>query len=288
MRSHSELRPAKAQGDVINPKGDAITTAEKYQPIKRRGVAEQILDDLRNQILDGTLARGAKLPTERALADGYGVSAPTIREAIRALEAMRLVEVRHGSGAFVTADADQLIAVSLHSMILLERVGIPDIVAVLGELNAYAAELAAARATEEDIAELYLSLAQVTASKDSDGIAAGLIEFLHGLAAASRNPLLTALCKFLVGLQFELARELAGESFEVWRGISASLANERQQLVDAISARNPRDARRLARIYHQRAVEVIKTLPGADAARLSDPNFSNFVASLMRRTPMFH
>lgn len=273
---------------MINAKGDAITTAEKYQLIKRRGIAEQILDDLRKQILDGTLARGAKLPTERALADGYGVSAPTIREAIRALEAMRLVEVRHGSGAFVTAEADHLIAVSLHSMILLERVGIPDIVAVLGELNAYAAELAAARATEEDIAELYLSLARVTASEDSNGIAAGLTEFLHGLAFASRNPLLAALCKFLVGLQFELARELAGDSFEVWRGISASLASERQQLVDAISAGNPRDARRLARIYHQRAVEVIKTLPGADAARLSDPNFSNFVASLMRRTPMFH
>ncbi|OLE19869.1 MAG: hypothetical protein AUG50_02320 [Betaproteobacteria bacterium 13_1_20CM_3_63_8] len=72
----------------------------KYQSIRRNGIGQQIVDDLRNQILEGALARGAKLPTERELAEGYGVSGPTVREAIKALKAMRLVEVHHGSPTF--------------------------------------------------------------------------------------------------------------------------------------------------------------------------------------------
>src|SRR6266853_2308771 len=95
----------------------AQTHGQTYRPVERGRVAEQILDDLRNQILDGTLSRGTKLPTERELAEAYGVSGATMREAIRALAAMRLVEVRHGSGAYVTADSGQIIAMSLNSML---------------------------------------------------------------------------------------------------------------------------------------------------------------------------
>ncbi|OLE19870.1 MAG: hypothetical protein AUG50_02325 [Betaproteobacteria bacterium 13_1_20CM_3_63_8] len=125
-------------------------------------------------------------------------------------------------------------------------------------------------------------------SEDSEGIEAALTEFLHGLVAASHNPLLKALCKFLVDLQIELARELSGGSFDIWRNTTDLLASERQQLADAIAAKDPQGARRLARIYHQRAVDVIKALPRAGLAHLSDSNLSNFMVSLMRSTPMFH
>src|SRR6202022_575714 len=78
------------------------------QPLHRGSVADQVFLKLREQILQGRLARGAKLPSERELAQHYQVSAPTIREAIRGLAAVRLVEVRHGTGIYVTAAANTL------------------------------------------------------------------------------------------------------------------------------------------------------------------------------------
>jgi GntR family transcriptional repressor for pyruvate dehydrogenase complex len=169
-------------------------------------------------------------------------------------------------------------------MIQLERIGFTDVVGVFGVLNAYAAELAAVHATEEEIVALRSALDRIANSTDANGIVAGLTEFLERLASASRNPLLAALCKFLAGLQIGLARELAGESFDVWRDTSARLATEREQVVDAIAARDPEAARALARSYHQRALAVITALPGAVAVRLSDPTLSNSLGSLVRRT----
>ena len=65
-------------------------------------VADQIIDDMCESMGTGVYPPGSRLPTERALAERYGVSGSTVREAIRALTAMGLVDVRHGSGAYVT------------------------------------------------------------------------------------------------------------------------------------------------------------------------------------------
>src|ERR1700760_2071488 len=79
----------------------------------RGKIANEIIEYLRSQIAAGTLARSERLPNERALADYFGVSQPTVREATRALEAMGLIEVRHGSGAYVSADPQSLLATSI-------------------------------------------------------------------------------------------------------------------------------------------------------------------------------
>src|SRR5882762_6870816 len=103
-------------------------------------VADQILDELRSQILSGKLRHGTKLPAERDLAIQYGVSGPTIREATRALTAMGLVTARHGSGSYVTARSDTLIAISIASVLQLENVGAPEVLGVMNVLVVYAVE----------------------------------------------------------------------------------------------------------------------------------------------------
>ena len=64
---------------------------------------ERVANDLSAKIAEGRYAIGQRLPSERDLAQAYGVSRPTIREAIIALELDGLVEVRTGSGVYVTA-----------------------------------------------------------------------------------------------------------------------------------------------------------------------------------------
>jgi GntR family transcriptional regulator, transcriptional repressor for pyruvate dehydrogenase complex len=229
-------------------------------PLERGRVAERIVDELRDRILSGELARGAKLPTERELAQGYGVSGATVRESIRALSSMHMIEVRHGSGAYVTADAEQLLAQSLHSMIQLERIDFRDTLGVLAVLNAYGAELAATRATVQDVRELRQALDQVDTAKGAADAQAGLERFLFGLAAASHNPLLRAICKFLAGLQIGMARQIAGDSAKTWRQTTGRLKEERRRVVEAIAMGDAVAARAHALAYHRKAVEVIDAL----------------------------
>lgn len=74
-----------------------------FQAIEPRRLYRQIADQLRALIQSGELAVGAKLPTERELAARLGVSRPSVREALIALEVEGLVEVRMSSGIYVTA-----------------------------------------------------------------------------------------------------------------------------------------------------------------------------------------
>src|ERR1700751_2046930 len=90
--------------------------------IYRGRVADQIVEDLRAQTLSGPLPAGSRLPAERELAAYYDVSGPTVREAIRVLTAMGLVNTRNGSRATVTPQGDTLLAVSIASVVQVEKV----------------------------------------------------------------------------------------------------------------------------------------------------------------------
>ena len=72
-----------------------------FEPVQRRKLGEQIADSIRNAILGGEIPAGESLPSERSLADRFGVNRGSVREAVKRLEMMGLVEVRHGGGTVV-------------------------------------------------------------------------------------------------------------------------------------------------------------------------------------------
>ncbi|WP_191485558.1 FadR/GntR family transcriptional regulator [Pseudomonas sp. FEN] len=258
-------------------------TWQPIRPLARGNAADQILNELRDRILSGGLPRGSKLPTEKQLAEAYGVSGATVREAIRGLTTSRLIEVRHGSGAYVTANTDQLIAVSLRSMIQLEQIGITELLGVLGALNGYAAELAALNATGEDLDYLDQVLERINTGSDPQAISQALADFLNRIATASQNTLLAILCRFLANIHISLARQFLGDSMKQWRVTAKSLNESRQLLVERIKARDPIGARLAAEAYHQRAQKKIGALPNAQNAMVS----SEHLARLMSVTSGF-
>ncbi|SMG60097.1 FadR/GntR family transcriptional regulator [Paraburkholderia susongensis] len=261
-------------------------TASDWQPSKRleRGnAAEQILEDLRDRILRGQFSRGAKLPTEKQMAEGYGVSGATIREAIRGLVTAQLVEVRHGSGAYVTAQKDQLIAASLSSMIQIERIGVPQVLGVLGALLSYAAELAAKHATAEDIEGMRQALRRIEEGDSAQAISGAVIAFIEAIGQASGNSLLAALCRFFVGIQVDLGANLSGGTVTSWRATTASIGRDRLQVFKAIEARDPAAAKAAALAFHERALEVIIAQPNAATAMVSDPALTALLSSVLRQ-----
>lgn len=116
--------------------GLAQSLTKSSAKLYRGRVADQIVEDLRGQILSGALPNGAQLPSERELATHYDVSAPTIREAVRVLAAMGLLNTRNGSRTTVTAQSEPLLAMSIASVIQFEKMTAPDVFGVLGALNA--------------------------------------------------------------------------------------------------------------------------------------------------------
>jgi GntR family transcriptional regulator, transcriptional repressor for pyruvate dehydrogenase complex len=233
------------------------TLLPELKLLDRGRVAEQILVDLRQRILSGALPRGAKLPAERELAVAYGVSGATVREALRALATTHMIDIRHGSGAYVTADAEQLIAQSLQSMIQLERVDAHDVLGVLTVLNVHSAELAASRATPEELDGLRAALDRLDAAETAQELESCLQAFLLGLATASHNALLVAISKFLISLQMGIAKQIAAGSAQTWKRTVGRLAKDRRDLVEAIAAGDAAAAGTLARAYHRRAFQAI-------------------------------
>jgi DNA-binding FadR family transcriptional regulator len=260
-----------------------MRTMPMLQPpakLYRGRVADQIVEDLRSQILSGALPDGARLPSERELAAHYDVSAPTVREAVRVLAAMGLLSTRNGSRTTVTADGNTLLAVSIASVVQFEKMGAGDVLGLLGALNAYAVEQAVERASGEDIAELRSAAEQAAEIVDVESAAAALKYYFVTLSAISHNPLLAALCRFITEIQIGLAVELSGRRTEDWRRVAGSpLHKTRMDIVEAIAQRDSARAVQLLRDYHSRVIKRTQSSPRAKQIRETDPGLTAFLSS---------
>jgi GntR family transcriptional repressor for pyruvate dehydrogenase complex len=219
------------------------------RPLPRVGAADQIARDLVEDIVGGALPRGGKLPAEKDLARQYGVSQPTIREAIRALSMLGLVEARHGSGVYISNNSDQLVARSLSTLIQFHQIGILDVLDVRATLGRHAIERAAECATEEDIRAVAEALKLLEEQRSPQALVAAIAKFQTALSATAHNPLLTAIESFLIGLvmYFQLAvygsrgpafwKRWTSESAPIRRNIVAALERRaKTQLVKSMNA----------------------------------------------------
>jgi GntR family transcriptional repressor for pyruvate dehydrogenase complex len=253
-------------------------TAKLY----RGRVADQIVDDLRTQILDGTLPNGSRLPAERELAAAYDVSAPTVREAIRVLSAMGLVSIRNGARSTVTAQGDTLLAMSIASVVQVEKVGARQVLGLLGVLTAYAAELAAEAASDDEIAALRAAAHDAATAEGVEKSAAALHHFFVVLSEISHNPLLAALCRFIGGAQIGIAVKMSGGEGGTWGRVAGAMNDERMKIVDAVASRDPAAAASIVRDYHRQVLERIRSVREGDDSPASDAGLTEALTAWLR------
>jgi GntR family transcriptional regulator, transcriptional repressor for pyruvate dehydrogenase complex len=253
-----------------------------HTSVERRRVADQIVAALHGEIASGALPPGTKLPTERELAARFGVNPGTIREALRALGAIGLVEVRHGSGAYVALDFDAVLTVSLGTVVQLEDTSVLELVALLRALNLHAAELAVGHATEEDV-ERVAAAAEATTNAGTVREAADAVgAFLISFAESTHNGLLTALVRFLVQLVVEL--EISSHkqrSNEFWRKWAAQTSDYRIAIAAALRARDQEKLVAAVAAYHDGVIERLSSVPALRDARLGDAGLAPLMTRLI-------
>ncbi|MBM9476527.1 FadR family transcriptional regulator [Nakamurella flavida] len=130
--------------------------AEAFQPspVERYSTVGAVAKQLLTHLTTGHFAPGTRLPAERTLAASLGVARSTLREAMAALDVLGIVEVRPGSGSYLTSDSSEMLPQALKWSLLLGQPRTRDLIEVREYLEVITARLAAARATEEGIARL--------------------------------------------------------------------------------------------------------------------------------------
>jgi GntR family transcriptional repressor for pyruvate dehydrogenase complex len=169
-----------------------FSSMSKFRPTAPR-LAETVAAELEKRILEGSLKPGDRLPAERSLALELGVSRPSLREAIQKLAAKGLLTTRHGGGTEVTDRLEAHFVDPWQDMIkghpLLHR----DLLEFRQMLESQAAELAADRATDIDVAQLdavYAKLEAVYASNDLAACIDADVAFHQLIAETAHNVLI--------------------------------------------------------------------------------------------------
>jgi DNA-binding FadR family transcriptional regulator len=157
-------------------------------PIKKTRIAEEVADRIRELMLDGTFPPGEHLPSERHLAERFGVSRGSIRDALRTLETIGLLETRHGQGTFPHELSVERLVAPLASVMSYRPDLQDELLDVRRMFEPAVARVAALRATDEDLADLQRILdAQRVKLKTGQSAIAEDTAFHAILARSTRN-----------------------------------------------------------------------------------------------------
>ncbi len=218
-------------------------------------LSEEVSSELETRIQRGDYAPGAQLPTEKVLAETFGVSRAVVREAIARLKADGMIETRQGSGAFVAETPKSL------NFRLNTGAGGEDALLHIFELRTLVestvAELAARRRSDADVAAMRECLHRMdeALAAETDGSEAD-DDFHLAIAAATQNQYVLRLSEFL-GRQFSESRRMAWVDHP--RGMESPREAQREhyRLLDAIAAGDPAAARQAAFVHLSGAAERV-------------------------------
>lgn len=171
---------------------------DMFEAIERETtLSNRVTRQIETLIVDGRLKPGDRLPSERELAQQLGVSRTVVREAVRALAAKGLLEVRSGSGTTVRKVTRDQVVGPLNLLLQTQgggSISFEDLHQVRSILEIEIAGLAAVQATEEDLQHLEQIMHDMETAKGTPEIfAAKDAEFHHALAHTTHNPLLVVL-----------------------------------------------------------------------------------------------
>jgi GntR family transcriptional repressor for pyruvate dehydrogenase complex len=220
---------------------------------------EQIVQQIEESVLKGTLKPGDQLPAERELAQRLGVSRTAVREAVKTLREKGLVEAYSGRGTFITDGTSQAARQSFDLMVKVgQQEGSPHLAELRLILEPGIAALAAARIQEPEIVALREAVAVMDgAQRDPEAYIEADLDFHLALAEAVENPLILSLIDSIVGL----LREQRIRIFNVEGGPQRGQIHHKR-ILEAVERHDPELARNAMRSHLEQVREDSKAPVG--------------------------
>lgn len=210
-------RPVKKEADQHDLPG--------LEPIKRTRIPDEIANRLRAMIVDGSFKKDEPLPSERVLAKRLRVSRSSVRDAIRRLEVIGLLETRHGQGTFLHELSVDNVVTPMASVLTFNRARQDDLMDARRAFEPAVARMAAIRASDEELDAIDRILdEQRRKVKASEPTIGEDTAFHAALAHATHNPVIVGIMEtlndLLVGSR-QRSLERRGRSLQSLRGHEA-------------------------------------------------------------------
>ena len=219
-------------------------------PIKSTRIYEEIVRQVKQLIAEGRLKTGDRLPPERELAEKFVVSRTSVREALRALESLGLIEIRPGEGTFVREVSVDALVGPLALMMTSQREAIGELFEARRVLEPAIAALAASRATPDEVQEMERILE--SQAREVAAGRTGLAEdaaFHTAIGAAAHNHAITRIVHAIMDLLTQSREDSLNTP-----GRPTRSHQDHRRVLQAIAKRNPSAARQ-AMLDHLVAVE---------------------------------
>jgi len=212
----------------------------KIKRVTKISISDEIAKQIMDLISRGELKPGDHLPSERELCKDFGASRSSLREALRCLSIVGVLNARVGEGTSVAEDGEKFLRKIIEWRLITQRHDIENLLEVRMALEGVSAANTARHATQEQVEELRKLLAKMQSSlKDEKAFAALDLEFHVTMAEASGNELVSDLIALVRGQLLKALHKV----LVVPHALPAAL-KEHAAIFEAIERRDPDSARR--------------------------------------------
>jgi GntR family transcriptional regulator, transcriptional repressor for pyruvate dehydrogenase complex len=206
------------------------------KPVARESLVDRLAGEIRTSINSGDYTMGERLPTIMEMARRFGVGHPTVREALKKLEANGVVEIRHGSGVYVTRTQDVLVMASDYSGKVTKKL-LLDLIQARAPIEVQSVALASRHGTDEHFAEMRRLLTTAGENLDNDIVLNSVnMAFHRQIASASGNAVIAQLLDVMQALFTDEQRLILGifgsrkQDHQEHLSIFAALEQRQEQL----------------------------------------------------------
>ncbi|WP_342022925.1 FCD domain-containing protein [Arthrobacter citreus] len=224
-------------------------------------VTDEAITKIKEMLISGQLKAGDRLPPENELSDHLGLSRSSLREAVKALELIRVLDVRRGDGTYVTSLEPGLLTETMGFMVEIhQESSAPELMEVRRILEPGAAAHAAARINARGLAALRTCLDSIPAQATAAQLAAHDFTFHSQIARASGNPYLAGMLDSLTGSALRL---------RTWQriveaGAVSAILSEHSAILEALTLGDADLARSLMTVHVASAERWLRR-PAAEA-----------------------
>lgn len=250
--------------------------------IARSSIKDQALEQLKGYILAEGLAPGQRLPSERELAEQLGVGRNSVREALRVLEAVGLVESRIGEGTFIIANTGASIGRTVGLGLAAWGGAIMEIMGARQIIEVESAYVAAERADANDLSALNDTLRRMETTDDVQVYLAADMEFHRCLGRATHNGVIANITKHLMDFLQEVLAETHGDQLMT----TAEGVGTHRSVYQAVARRDGPAAAAAMRTHLRFSAELWQTIisltpaPARKGTQATEPSVGNSTAEV--------